>query len=486
MIPALCKIGLAVALTATLGPATAIAQDATGVLRRATAAMTGSTDLKTLRYAGRGTGASFGQAYVATDPWPKLNYSRYVRQLDYDKVYISEEVMQGRAEPKGGGAVPLTGEAPAVTAANAYRAWNGAGAAAGPRQGAHAARLHNLWITPHGVIKAAMQNKATLDFRTEGGRSLAALSFAVPGVMQATALLNDDFLVERVESRLSDQVLGDIAVITTFADYRDFNGVKFPTRIEQRQAGHMTLSLNVTDVSPNATIDETVPENVAKSSGERVTAEKAAEGVWFIAGGSHHSVAIEMADHVILVEAPLGDERAAAVFAETRKLVPNKPIRYVVNSHNHFDHAGGLRYAASQGASLVVQAQSKAYFERAMANPSRITPDAHSKMGKRAAVVGVGEKAVMRDATRAVEIHHIKDSVHSDAMLLVYLPNERLLVEADLYSPGPPNAPAPTPPNGLHLELVKNVDRLKLAVDRILPLHGRIVPLAELNRMVGK
>jgi glyoxylase-like metal-dependent hydrolase (beta-lactamase superfamily II) len=473
-----------IALAAFAIPFAAAAQDATALLKRASAAM-GADDLKTLRYAGKGMGASFGQAFVPGMAWPKLNYSSYERQLDYPNAFTSEVVMRRRAEPRGGGAVPLTGEARFGGVATASHAWNLAGPVPVPRNAALAERQHDLWITPHGALKAAAKANATLEFRTENGRSLAAVTFAVPGVTTATAFIDGDYLVERVESRRPDAVLGETAVVTRYSGYRDFGGVRFPTRIEQTQAGSMTLDLNVTEVVPNAQVNAVVPENVAKAT-ERVVAEKAAEGVWFLAGGSHNSAAIEMADHVILVEAPLGDERTGAVFAEVRKLVPGKPVRYAVNSHSHFDHSGGLRTAVAEGATVVAQAQSKAYWEKAFANPNRIAPDRLAKSGKQAKVVGVGEKMVMKDAARTVELHRIKGTVHVDTFLMVYLPKERLLVQADAFTPLPPNAPAPNPPNAYHVNLVQNLERLKLQVDRILPLHGRIVPLAELNRMVGR
>jgi glyoxylase-like metal-dependent hydrolase (beta-lactamase superfamily II) len=70
--------------------------------------------------------------------------------------------------------------------------------------------------------------------------------------------------------------------------------------------------------------------------------------------------------------------------------------------------------------------------------------------------------------------------VHSDTMLMVYMPKEKLLIEADAYTPLPPNTPPPSTPNANHVNLIDNIERLKLTVERILPLHGRVVPLSEL------
>ena len=71
-------------------------------------------------------------------------------------------------------------------------------------------------------------------------------------------------------------------------------------------------------------------------------------------------------------------------------------------------------------------------------------------------------------------------SVHNDTFLMVYLPKEKLLIEADDYTPLPPNAPPPATPNPLNVNLIENIERLKLAVDKILPLHGRVAQTSEL------
>jgi glyoxylase-like metal-dependent hydrolase (beta-lactamase superfamily II) len=114
----------------------------------------------------------------------------------------------------------------------------------------------------------------------------------------------------------------------------------------------------------------------------RVDAETIAPGVSYLRGGSHHSVAIEMRDHVVLVEAPLGEARSVALLAKLTELAPQKPLRYVVNTHHHFDHSGGLRTMVNQGATVVTQELNRPFYETAWAAPRTLGPDALSKSGK--------------------------------------------------------------------------------------------------------
>ena len=148
---------------------------------------------------------------------------------------------------------------------------------------------------------------------TEKGKSVARVTFTEPGRFSAAVYLNDSYIVERIESRMPHPVTGDTAVTTRYSNYHDYSGVAFPTRITQMQGGHAALDIEVSEVQFNAPANIAAPDNV-KAATERAVAEKAADGVWFLAGGSHNSVAIEMKDHFIVVEAPLYDGRSAAMF----------------------------------------------------------------------------------------------------------------------------------------------------------------------------
>lgn len=453
-------------------------RDAQAVLRQAEQA-TGASRVNTLRYAGAGTGATFGQAYVPGNTWPRIHVTAYTRWVDYPNAALREDSVRSRAEPTGGGAIPLmgTGEQRVSAWLRGATAWNMTGPAAAAAPVALDARVHDLWTTPHGVIRAAMRHGATM--HTEG--QLSVVSFTEPGRFRATAWIDPAGHVQRVDSVMPHPVTGDTAVSTAYSGWRDWGGgVRFPTRIVQTMGGAPVLDVTVTEVEVNGAFASEVPPTVAAFA-ERAESQQVAPGVWHIAGGSHNSVLVEFADHVMLIESPLYDGRARAVLAEVQRLVPGKPLRYVVNSHHHFDHSGGLRAAAATGATLVVSEPARAWFEQTLSTPNAIRPDALRQSGRRATVTGVNGQRTFSDGTRTVNVHFIEGSPHAQGFMMAWLPRERLLVEADAYTPGPPNQPPPATPNALHVNLVANVQRLGLDVDRILPLHGRVVPFSELR-----
>lgn len=443
----------------------------------------GGEGLQTLRFNATGSGATFGQAWQAGMAWPRLTYTVFSRWMDYDNASMREEFARRRAEPTGGGAVPLMGmgEQRLTGMVRANHAWNLVGPAATASPVALDARIHDLWTSPHGVIKAALRNRATLQMDGE----TSVLAFTEPGRFSATVRISAQGLVERVDSVLPNPVLGDTRVTTLYSDYRDHGAVRFPARIRQTQGGFPVLDLEVTEVAVNLPLAAEVPATVIAAT-ERVVPERAADGLWFLSGGSHNSVLVELSDHLILVESPLYDGRAEAVLAQVRQLVPGKELRFVVNSHHHFDHAGGLRAAAAAGAIVVTSEQARSWFERVLANPNRISPDALARSERKVTVTGVNGQRSFTDGVRSVEVFMIEESAHAQGFMMVYLPRERLLIQADAFTPAAPGTPTPAVPNANHVNLLQNIERLNLDVERILPLHGRMVPLSELLTAAGR
>lgn len=479
------RLILAIAVLAFI-PRLGEGQEAKTVLEAAAKTL-GAADLKTIRYSGSGHLFAVGQNPNPGAPWPRFNVKSFTRTIHYETASSRDELVrtQGEDPPRGGGGQPVVGEQRQVLLVSGTHAWNQVGDAATPAPVAAADRLLQLWITPHGVIKAAMANHASIQSRTEGGKPVTTISFTAYGQFKVAARINDQNLVEKVEAWIANPILGDMLVETTYADYRDFGGVKFPTKILQRQGGFPALDLTVSEVQPNVAVEIPVPDNIRQAA-VRVEAQKVAEGVWYLTGGSHHSVVVEMKDHLVVVEGPQNDERARAVIAEARRLVPSKPIRYLVNTHHHFDHSGGIRAFAAEGATLLTHEINRPFYERAFAAPRTLSPDQLAQSGKKAILETMGDKRVLTDGTRSVELYHVQGNAHHDGLIMAYLPKERLLIEADAYTPAPPDAPPPAQVNPFSVNLYENIERLKLAVDQILPIHGRRVPLAELLKAIGK
>src|SRR5438094_8674857 len=467
-----------VVVVVLLSPLAADAQDA--LLDQVAKAM-GAAGVKSIQYTGSGVNFQVGQNYSPDLPWPRFIVKSYTRSVNYETAALRDELvrLQGEDPPRGGGGQPVRGEQRQIFVLNGDFTWTVAGDVVNPTPVALVERQLQLWTTPQGVVKAAIANKATVQGRV--------ISFSVPGKYRVRATVDGQNMIERIDAVAPHAVLGDIPVEIRYSDYKDFGGVKFPTKIKQTIGAHPALELTVSDVQPNIAVDLAVPDPIRQTPAPygKVATQMVADGVWYITGGTHHSVLIEMKDHVILVESPLNDERAAAVLAEVKNLVPSKPIKYVIATHHHFDHAGGLRAVAAEGIPIIVHDVNKAFLEKALAAPATIRPDRLAKSGKKGTVEGMRDKRVLTDGTRTVELHNVAANNHHAGIVMVYLPKEKLVVEADVYNPPAPNAPPPATVNSNWVNLSDNIKRLSMTVDQILPLHGRIMPLAELHKSIG-
>jgi len=462
------KLGLVAALTSALACAP---KDAKSVLEGAASAL-GASELSSIQYTGQGSNFALGQSPRPDAPWPKFNVLRYERAIDY-RTSSSREVLvrtQGENPPRGGGGQPLAGEQTQTLLVSGATAWNLAGENAVAAPAAAAERAIQIVLTPHGFVKAALASTPTLAEETRDGRTVYTISFR-HGDQDVRGTINAENLVESIETTIQNTVLGVMAVSTSFSEYKDFGGVQFPTRIVQSQGGHPTLDVTIAEVTPNAPVEIAIPEAVASAAPAPVTvaSEKLADGVWFLAGGSHHSVLVEFQDHVAVIEAPLSPERSEAVMAEVEKLVPGKPLRYLVNTHHHFDHSGGVQTYAAKGVTIVTHEMNVPFYQGLYSGGT---------------FEAVGDHKSLTDGARSLEIHLVQGNTHNEGLLMVYLPKEKILVEADAFSPRP--GPPSTPANPFSVNLHENIVRLNLDVERIVPIHGTVVPLTDLKTAIGQ
>jgi glyoxylase-like metal-dependent hydrolase (beta-lactamase superfamily II) len=444
----------------------------------------GATNLTSIEYEGSGSLYGFGQAYIPGEEWPRFEQRSYVAEVNYQApaMRLNTVRSQGEHPPRGGAAQPVAADQRTIAVVNGKNAWGEGGAQPTPANDAAGDRMRALWATPHGVIKAALANKGTLNGKD--------INFTAEG-REFKATLNAQNLVENVTYQLSSEVIGDYPVEITYSDYTDYNGVKFPRHILQKEDGFPTLDIMINVVRPNAAVKMDVPANVQTAPPTpdvpEVTSEKLADGVWYMTAQGVHSWAVEFRDYVVAVEGIASDARSLAVNDAIRKLIPNKPIRYVVNTHAHYDHAGGLRTYVAQGVTIVTQEANRPFFEKVWARPHTIMPDTLQKQPKAPVFDTVAEKKVLTDGRRTIEIYHMKNSGHNANNLIVYMPREGLIYWGDGYNPpvgADPRDPARTPEYGI--DLYRNIMDLKLNVKTIAPAHGSgAKPFDNLKKAIG-
>jgi glyoxylase-like metal-dependent hydrolase (beta-lactamase superfamily II) len=438
---------------------------------------------KTFQFTATGAMWAVGEATSPMAPNPRVYVKSLTRIYDFTAGVMRDDLVrtQGEAPPSGGDYQPIEGDQRFVMLVSGDLAWNEAGKDILPRPHEANGRAHDLATSPHGLVRAALANNAAISKKLVDGKEMAIISFTDHARRKIVAYVNDQNAIEKVESNYGHPVIGDLKVLTYYGPYRDFGGIKFPSKIIQYQDGLPALDVTVTAVRANPTFSVEVPGNV-RSTPTVVNSDKAAEGVWFIGGDSHNSVLIEMKDYLIVVEGPLGDDRSVAVLAEVKKLVPSKPIKYLINTHHHVDHSGGVRAYAAEGITIVTHELNRPYYEKAAANSWNLAPDRLAKSKKKPVFQTMGDNMVLTDGTRSVELYQIVGSGHHDGIIMAYLRKEKLLVEADAYNP-----PAiPKTPNPFSVNLEANVRRLNIDVERILPLHGGVIPYVELMKSIGK
>ena len=316
-----------------------------------------------------------------------------------------------------------------------------------------------------------------------------AVTFKYLDKFPVAGWIDENNNVVKVTTWFKSPMVGDEYVETRYARYRDYNGFRFGPQI------HQSIG-----VPPDPSYDfdaSTVEINVAErgragaGGGSPVWREHSviqtrqlAPGTWLIGGNGYNSVALEFANFSAVIEAPLDEARSQAVIAETHRLIPNKPLRYVVNTHHHFDIAGGLRgYAAEDALIVTQQANYDNYEALALSlHSQQIDPDAQARAPRQVHYIRMEEHWTMTDGQRKLEVYHVQDQDHSDDMLMAYLPAEKILFETDLF-----DAPrrANTPASSLNMALLYNMERVRIAPEKIVSMRSGEIPIADFLRAVG-
>lgn len=513
-------------------------KDVRSVLEASVKAM-GGVNLKTIRYSANGWSSRIGQTYGLAEDWPHYEVADYTREIDYDAKWSREDYTRRQGKYPLLGRPPMAEERVTSILSGDY-AWDMRDGTPAPLTGLYLdgvsyldLRRLEVAITPHGFLKAALAaNDATAITLpiigasdaglSQNGRKVTIVSFTM-GKYRVNGTINDKNLVELTDTWFPNPVYGDMNYELRFTKYKDFDGIQFPTLVHVHQGdprlnpAHNYYEYNVTAVKANAPVTTMpVPDAVRSASAPpvKVESQKLATGVWLLAGGTHNSVLVEFKDFVAVVEAPQNEARSLAVIEEVNRLAPDKPIKYVVNTHHHFDHAGGLRTYLSQGTTVITHESNKQYYMDIMFYPAHreLQPDRMAlydpmyMISRRPAPIetvasfaggpgGGAAKYIVSDGERVLEIIHLQDMAyeledpsyaqgnHSADMLIAYLPKEKILINADLYSPPAQGVPTPVATAAMKT-LYQNMRKQKLDVAQHVPIHGRVGTNEEFLKIV--
>jgi glyoxylase-like metal-dependent hydrolase (beta-lactamase superfamily II) len=481
------KLAVVAICVAFLGR-TAGAQDAKAVIANAEKAL---GDMKSITYSGSAKDVAFQQCGAnATDMTcrgthdPMRPINNYVRVIDLTASTSRHTGATNNIGPGGSTTVSPGTFFQQVTPqqADVSQPWAGS---------------LEFYITPWGFLKGAAENNATVSKRKVDGKSYTVLTWS-PTVKAPSGknyvingYLNDKNLVERVETWLGENIMGDMHIVATYTGWKDMGGVMAPSQIVQTRGGWPFFEVSVTAAKANppdlATLAPPPPARPGGPGGPpggtppplNVTSEKLGDGLYRLTTGpgSYDSVIVEFKDHIMMLEAGQSQARALAYVAETKKLIPNKPITYVMNTHPHSDHTGGLPVLVAEGATIITQENNKVFLEKALNTPRTLLDDTLAKNPRKAKIETVAEKRVYSDGTRVVEMYHIFPAPHSNGLIIAYIPKEKVIFQGDFsVNPG-------EPANDHVKALVPVLARLNLDYDRYINVHASAAPQTKADVM---
>jgi glyoxylase-like metal-dependent hydrolase (beta-lactamase superfamily II) len=480
----------------------------------------GEANLKCITYSGTGYAGAVGQTFenAVNIDWPRIDsLANYTRSINWE-TGTSRETFDRKpglspASWKYGlgwqGGTPTqkaTRQTHIVAGRTAWHIDGDGEPMAVPPDLAELYQL-DLWLNPHGFLKAARLPGANpIAFwrweQIEKGRDgnvvqpekVHVVAITMFGRYRVDATINSQNQITRIKTTVSEPALGDFNIEHESTQQTAFGNIKWPTtwhshhgwddnwQFYRQSTGHNGYGGNFRNVQPNVCGDAVaVPPAMAQArTATTVTVEKLADGVYLMGGGPANSYLVEFSNFVAVFEAPGNEERSLAVIEAVTRLAPGKPIRWLISSHPHFDHIGGVRTYLHIGATIVAHMKNIGFLNRDVLNyePRTVAPDILSRWPPTEVAEGynyeaVQENYVITDNRRILRVYYVQPLQHVEGMLMAYLPSERIAFQADLFDTHEPPKASQLP---AMRSLATQVERMKLDVATLAPVHGKPVP----------
>jgi glyoxylase-like metal-dependent hydrolase (beta-lactamase superfamily II) len=350
------------------------------------------------------------------------------------------------------------------------------------------ARRIDMLNNPVVLVRTALDPSTVVsNVRIQGPSQVADIKLRT-GEAMTLAVDSASGLPAWVRWMAHDENLGDVTFQTSFTGYLPVKGVLLPmgynTVIDFRNV--VQNKLYVDKYAVDEPIDDlSAPADVRSASPPRpqppvVEATTVSKGVWLLHGaGGANAILFEFADHLTMFEAPSSQAWTKALLDRARVTVPGKPVADVIVSHHHFDHTGGIRTALAEGLTIIAHKGTAGLFRELAARKGTIAPDALGATPKPLKFRAVEDRLQLKDAMMEVDLYHVVSSSHMAEALFAYVPSARLLVEGDFFDVG--------------WELywwqnmyADNIEYRHLQVDTDVPVHGRVLPIADVLKDIQR
>jgi glyoxylase-like metal-dependent hydrolase (beta-lactamase superfamily II) len=352
---------------------------------------------------------------------------------------------------------------------------------------------------PPFVLIEALDRAPTLRWLGEdemGGKRQKVISVVRPdGQQLALSFDAQTNLLTRYAYLYADPVTGDSEIAQTYSNYRTVGKLKLPSGRVLYNSGGIVQETEFTDLQLNTRPAENLfqgPEGFEKLAAPPATppppaVSKIADDVYLLqglAGGTHNVLFVAFNDYVLVVEAPeqiIYASNSVQALTKIKETVPGKPIKYLVLTHHHSDHAGGFREYVAEGTTIVATSETKKLLEKAAATESSLLPSLRQKLTIETLE---NKKRVFQDDKHVVELYDIGPNPHAKEILVAYLPKEKILFQADLLNPAA-NGTIPIAQDAT-ISFSERLQELGFEVEKIYGVHGRFTTPQELRTSVEK
>ncbi len=490
----------------------------------------GEASLRCITFSGTGYSGPVGQTFehAVNIDWPRSEMSNYTRTINWDtgtsrETFDRQPGLNPASWKYGLGWVdgtPTQKNLRQTHVVNGRYAWHMDGdgpPVAVPPEDAERYQL-DIWLNAPGFLKAARlpganpkalwrweQIEKGRDGNVVNPEKVHVVGITVLGKYRVDATINSQNIITRIKTTVNENALGDFNIEHESTDFVAAGSARWPVAWHSHQGwddnwqfysqstGHNAYGGKFANVQANACGDPLpVPEAVKQAQPPNpasVTVEKMANGVYLLGGGPANSYMVEFRDFVAVFEAPGSEERSLAVIEQIAKLAPGKPIRWLIVSHPHFDHIGGLRTYSHIGATLVQHMANLNFLNQDVLTytPRTVKPDIVSLWPPTEVAEGynyeaIQENYVITDNSRILRVYYVQPLQHVAGMLMAYLPAERIAFEADLFDTHEAPRAAQMP---AMRSFYNQVQRMKLDIATVAPVHGKPVPWSTFIAALG-